>query len=280
MKEWNEEEILNRADWLAQRINEVWISYIANKPSSNGGSGLSPRRPSLNFFEMGLKECDELAFTEDQTKVAIVSGPKTVDFEGEAGLSLTALSQELSGSNTRQPCQWWIYNGKNLADIYDETYPSDSKSTVSASKKHVDQTDKTITLFPVVEKYFDQQILKIGRTTYRTYDNKIGFVFTETHARIRNNRMTYWFSLSKKQRKDISGFEEQYLIYALKDTHEVLKIPVSFIEKILLNLSVTNDASHTGRRHIKFLYSNDGQILLLLSKPYAREVNMNKYLLK
>lgn len=280
LKEWNEEEILNRADWLAQRINEVWISYIANKPSSNGGSGLSPRRPSLNFFEMGLKEGDELAFTEDQTKVAIVSGPKTVDFEGEAGLSLTALSQELSGSNTRQPCQWWIYNGKNLADIYDETYPSDSKSTVSASKKHVDQTDKTITLFPVVEKYFDQQILKIGRTTYRTYDNKIGFVFTETHARIRNNRMTYWFSLSKKQRKDISGFEEQYLIYALKDTHEVLKIPVSFIEKILLNLSVTNDASHTGRRHIKFLYSNDGQILLLLSKPYAREVNMNKYLLK
>ena len=91
--------------------------------------------------------------------------------------------------------------------------------------------------------------------------------------------MTYWFSLSKKQRKDISGFEEQYLIYALKDTHEVLKIPVSFIEKLLLSLSVTNDASHTGRRHIKFLYSNDGQIMLMLSKPYAREVNMNKYLL-
>lgn len=83
-----------------------------------------PRRPPLNFYEMGLHDGDLLVYTEDNTKVAEVIGAKRVRFEDEEDTSLTAITTRLRGSKySIQPTPWWTYEGKNLSDIYNETYP-------------------------------------------------------------------------------------------------------------------------------------------------------------
>lgn len=284
LKEWNEEEILNRANWLSDKINKVWISYIANNPSSaNSGSSSSIRRPSLNFFEMGLNVGDKLVFTEDQSKIAEISGPKTIDFEGETGLSLTALSQKLRGSNTRQPCQWWSFNGRNLSDIYDETYPvvaGGSTSVVEESNTDEAQHETTLSLAKV-ETAFSKDVVKISRSIYKTTDNKIGFVLSESRSEQQGDRKLFWYGLSIRQQKAISEFDEQYQIFVLKGMDELLIIPLSFIVKVLpscnASLKENGDIRHW---HIKIFHDSTGNVSMLLSKPYVREISLNKYIVK
>ena len=282
LNEWNEEEILNRANWLSEKINEVWISYIANNPSSaNNGSGYGPRRPSLNFFEMGFTEGDKIAFTEDPSKIAVISGPKTVDYNGEKGLSLTALSQKLRNTSTRQPCQWWSFNGKNLSDIYDETYPPITEdSTITEIESTENKQTEVSDALVIVEKAFGQSLIKVRRSIYKTKDNKIGFILSESSPEQQGNRMRYWYGLYVPQRKEISGFDEQYQVFIFKNTNEILKIPLSFLEKLLPGCNVTNNKDgNVHHWHIKLLRDNNGNISMLLTRPYTREVSVNKFLI-
>jgi len=83
-----------------------------------------PRRPPLNFHEMGLHDGDTLVFVEDPSITAEIIGPKRVRSGDDKDISLTALTTKLR--NTKYACQptpWWTFDGKNLNDIYDETYP-------------------------------------------------------------------------------------------------------------------------------------------------------------
>lgn len=83
-----------------------------------------PRRPPLNFHEMGLHDGDILVYTEDPSKVVKIVGPKRVCLEDGEESSLTAITTKLRGSKYPiQPTPWWTYEGRNLSDIYNETYP-------------------------------------------------------------------------------------------------------------------------------------------------------------
>lgn len=83
-----------------------------------------PRRPSLNFYEMGLHDGDTLVYVEDPNIIAVIVGPKKVSFEDEEETSLTAITTKLRNSKySLQPTPWWTFEGKNLSDIYNETYP-------------------------------------------------------------------------------------------------------------------------------------------------------------
>ncbi len=83
-----------------------------------------PRRPPLNFHEMGLHDGDKLIFVEDPPISAEIIGPKRVCCGSDNNISLTALTTKLRNLNYAcQPTPWWAFNGKNLNDIYDETYP-------------------------------------------------------------------------------------------------------------------------------------------------------------
>ena len=82
------------------------------------------RRPSLNFYEMGMQKGDALLWKEDPSiSVVIVSERKVVYKDEEC--SLSALSAKLKGYNTKHiaPGKYWIYKERSLDDIYDETYP-------------------------------------------------------------------------------------------------------------------------------------------------------------
>ena len=81
-------------------------------------------RPPLNFYEMGLHDGDTLVYIEDPSVIAEVVGPKKVRFQDEDETSLTAITTKLRNSkNSIQPTPWWTYEGRNLSDIYNETYP-------------------------------------------------------------------------------------------------------------------------------------------------------------
>ena len=85
-----------------------------------------PRRPSLNFHEMGLQDGDTLVFVEDTSITAEIISAKKVRCGAEDEISLTALTSKLRNlSYACQPTPWWTFNGRNLSEIYDETYPID-----------------------------------------------------------------------------------------------------------------------------------------------------------
>lgn len=82
------------------------------------------RRPSLNFYEMGMQKGDVLSWKEGQNIRVVINSERRVMYEGEE-VSISALSAKLKGYNAKHiaPGKYWIYKERLLDDIYDETYP-------------------------------------------------------------------------------------------------------------------------------------------------------------
>jgi hypothetical protein len=88
-----------------------------------GSDRLKAMRPNQNFFEMGIPEGAELQFTQSEETCTILT-ERRVSYHGE-DLSLTALTKKLLGSERAlRPAPYWLYEGKRLSDIYEETYGS------------------------------------------------------------------------------------------------------------------------------------------------------------
>lgn len=80
------------------------------------------RRPSLNFKEMGISHNSILSFINDPTIQVIVIEDRKVSYNNEI-VSLTAITRKLLNSPRNvAPTRYWDYDGRNLRDIYDETY--------------------------------------------------------------------------------------------------------------------------------------------------------------
>ena len=81
-------------------------------------------RPNMNFIEMGLEIGKKLTFERDQIECSIYSLNK-VKYLDEI-YSLTGLTKKLLGEvrngRTGRVSKRWFYEGKNLLDIYNETY--------------------------------------------------------------------------------------------------------------------------------------------------------------
>lgn len=81
------------------------------------------RRPNINYYEVGLVDGDELVFVNDPSVKAVVCGRNKVTYNGE-NFSLTSLTQILLGrEKAMQPTSYWLFEERNLQDLYDETYP-------------------------------------------------------------------------------------------------------------------------------------------------------------
>jgi hypothetical protein len=109
------------------------ITHIVNKDADKGIDQIDiesaqklkkNRRPPLDFVEMGIAIGEELEYLDEDKKVkVIVKTNKTVEYNNTE-YSLTKLTQELLQLDYAvQPTRKWSYKGKNLSDIYDETYP-------------------------------------------------------------------------------------------------------------------------------------------------------------
>ncbi|PZD75303.1 hypothetical protein C1752_00015 [Acaryochloris thomasi RCC1774] len=88
----------------------------------NAATRLLARRPSLNFEEMGIPIGSQLDSvpTDD---VAIVVETKKIRFRNSALTSLSAATKEMLGLDySVKPTPHWSFSGKNLQEIYNETY--------------------------------------------------------------------------------------------------------------------------------------------------------------
>lgn len=86
---------------------------------------LKSRRPNLNFTEMGIPAGAILEFAQSQDETAVVISEKKVQFKGKE-CSLTAATRELLQlGNSVAPGGYWLYQGRALRDIYNDTYEAD-----------------------------------------------------------------------------------------------------------------------------------------------------------
>lgn len=120
-------EIFNQGDMTEEVKAEMENDLTSDDKEASQKAKRSPR-PPLNFTAMGIPQYGMLTYTKDENIQAEVMGEKKVRFQGEE-LSLTALTQKLMniGKSPIQPTPYWMYEGKNLRDIYDETYPLDTE---------------------------------------------------------------------------------------------------------------------------------------------------------
>ena len=82
------------------------------------------RRPSLNFYEMGMQKGDVLHWKDDPSITVTVNSERRVIYQGE-DVSISALSAQLKGYKTKHigPGKYWLFKERPLDEIYDETYP-------------------------------------------------------------------------------------------------------------------------------------------------------------
>ena len=79
------------------------------------------RRPNQNFFEMGLKKGDILKFGRNDEFCTILN-ERQVSYNNEIWF-LSNLTKKLLDTTTPMDGYGsWYFNGKNLQDIYNETY--------------------------------------------------------------------------------------------------------------------------------------------------------------
>jgi len=83
------------------------------------------KRPKMNFKEMNIPAGANLTYIDDDRIQVQVVDDTHVEHDG-APCSLTRAHREIFGLDYNvQPSPYWLYNGKRLKEIYDDTYPLD-----------------------------------------------------------------------------------------------------------------------------------------------------------
>lgn len=114
-------ELFDRKDITSEVTAEI-ENDLTPEDKVAGEKIKSARRPPMNYREMGINTGGKLTFVKDSSVQVAISGDKKVSYNGEE-LSLTAVTKKLLGiTHALQPTAYWEYEGKNLRDIYDETY--------------------------------------------------------------------------------------------------------------------------------------------------------------
>ena len=79
------------------------------------------RRPNQNFFEMGLKKGDILKFGRNDEFCTILN-ERQVSYNNEIWVLSNLTKKLLDTTSPMDGYGSWYFNGKNLQDIYNETY--------------------------------------------------------------------------------------------------------------------------------------------------------------
>ena len=79
------------------------------------------KRPRMNFVEMGIP-IGSILHSTDGDQICEVVNERKIKFNGEE-MSLTKASKMVTGKDyLTNPCPWWIYQGKSLSQLYNETH--------------------------------------------------------------------------------------------------------------------------------------------------------------
>ncbi|MBQ8462822.1 MAG: GIY-YIG nuclease family protein [Prevotella sp.] len=87
------------------------------------------RRPNIDFFLLGLNSGENLYWKDDNSVCVTICSARKVLYNGKE-CYLTAATKEVLGTTAPiAPAPYWRYNGRLLADIYNDFYsnPSDGE---------------------------------------------------------------------------------------------------------------------------------------------------------
>ena len=73
---------------------------------------------------MGLKEGDVLKFNRNDETCTVLTG-RQVSYKGEAWFLSNLTNKLLDRTGPMDGSPYWYFNGKNLKDLYNETYSID-----------------------------------------------------------------------------------------------------------------------------------------------------------
>ena len=109
-------------------ILEIWpncedVTPQANPDDVDQQPQQGGRRPNLNFKDMGIPVDSILVSTDDENETAVVAGERTVRFRGEEMYLSRATKLVLGVNFVPFVRSHWTYEGRNLDEIYEETYP-------------------------------------------------------------------------------------------------------------------------------------------------------------
>ncbi|MDR2968943.1 MAG: GIY-YIG nuclease family protein [Tannerellaceae bacterium] len=109
---------------ITEEVNREIDDDLTGEDKASRENLKRQKRPNLNFIEMGIPVGSVITFGhEPEAMDAIISNDKRVRYEGEE-YTLTALTRKLKNLDySVAPTPHWYFNGKSLADIYEETYP-------------------------------------------------------------------------------------------------------------------------------------------------------------
>ncbi|MEG0963719.1 MAG: DUF262 domain-containing protein [Lachnospiraceae bacterium] len=124
------------------------------------------------------------------------------------------------------------------------------------------------------------ELIKVGRSTYKTADGIKGYIVTTSKAYKQGNRDKYWFAYRRNPLDDLKGCNECYVIYGCKDEQTLVVIPVEEIEKCVDNLNLSKDEDgNISHWHMVFFKDNTGNMTWMLSKPEIKEIVLDEYLI-
>ena len=122
----------------------------------------------------------------------------------------------------------------------------------------------------------NEELIKVGRSTYISADGKKGFVFTTSKAYKQGNREKYWFAYRRNNLVDIENCENKYFIYGCKDEGTMVQLPITIIEEHIDNMNISRDEDGMITHwHIVFFKDADGKMTWMLSHPEIKEVDIS-----
>lgn len=115
-------KLLKKED-ITREINKEIDSFTDDIDKNAGKELKKQKRPKMNFTEMGLQIGGKLQFASEKNSIIVdIISRNEVQYNGKK-CKLTPLTMELLNIDYPiQPSRFWIYNGKSLNDIYNETY--------------------------------------------------------------------------------------------------------------------------------------------------------------
>ena len=114
-------ELLNLEDATEEVRSEV--TGVVGPDEQAASDRYKSRRPVLNFEEMGIPTGSVLTMERDASLTVEVVEPRKVFHDGEA-VGLSRATRDLLGLDYYvAPTRFWLFKGRSLNDIYNETYP-------------------------------------------------------------------------------------------------------------------------------------------------------------
>lgn len=116
---------LMAAEDVTPEVQKVADSVAPEAKTSAEKLKKNRRRPNADFSEMGIPVGSRLEYTGEGDHFCTVLGGRYVQF-GDERCMISPLTQKLLGlERPVRGIDYWQFNGRDLKDIYEETYESD-----------------------------------------------------------------------------------------------------------------------------------------------------------